>query len=93
MKIYTATPKRGRKVEYDAVEFRGNMSEVDVAAWAHGRLKGGSGRFVIEIEQKDKPPLVVEPLNVILRSASGATRVITSLEATTKYNLTQKEDR
>jgi hypothetical protein len=50
------------------MEFGGNMGDVDVARFARGRLKGGSGRFVIEIEDEDGNVQVVNPWDIIVRS-------------------------
>lgn len=92
MQIFTAQRKTGNRAKYEAVEFTGNMSESDVARWAKGRLKGASGRFVIEIDTEGGDTLIVPPIHVILRSAKGATTVLPSLEFRTKFNYEPKED-
>jgi hypothetical protein len=76
------------------MEFGGNMGDVDIARFAQGRLKGGSGRFVIEIEDADGNVQVASPWDIIVRSGPVENRKIEVMHRSVfreKYTIVNEE--
>lgn len=78
------------------MEFPGNMGDVDVARFAHGRLKGGSGRFVIEIENPEtNETQVAAPWDIIVRSGKPGAYQVTVMHRSVfreKYTIIEDEE-
>ncbi len=78
------------------MEFKGNMGDIDIARFAHGRLKGGSGRFVIEIENPEtNETQVAQPYDIIVRSGKPGGYLITVMhrsEFREKYTIIEPEE-
>lgn len=96
MIVHTARKRgRGKHKAVEAVEFRGLLSEADIARWAKGRLKGAGGRFVIEIDNPETgETLVASQYTVIVRDpeTETVTAVIPSLTFRAEYTIDTKED-
>lgn len=83
------------KAIVEFMEFGGNMGDIDVARFAHGRLKGGSGRFVIEIENPEtNETQVATPWDIIVRSGKPGNYQVTVMHRSVfreKYTIIEPE--
>ena len=64
--------RKGRKsIPVEFAEFNGNLSGGEIAGWAHGYVKGGSGRFVLVIPQENAPDVIVTAWQVVTKDEDG----------------------